>query len=367
MENQGTPDEDLTVEGLTDKEIKAVKKFHRQLSSHSILSIRTEDGLDEPEGPEEQEVPKESITQEESLLMQKVLKAFGYTQESEILEQEKTDGVDGRKNYHRFSSSESYDNTSYYQSSLTSRYISPGRFYVRVSEETKAIVREVHDKIVHRKPSLNTSYVSVKTQETLESVQCNNLHPNDIDIGVANEELQNQTSGHLSNGAGPNFGINNPEFWDSRNSLFSDPNISNATNGHNDLSRLLPKERFKELARRALARKKEDERRKKREFYTRLWMKRGKAGWLDLIFTIIGLGAFFADSGTDLKVASDHFTAGHPWWGFFTLVLVIFPTILVNVVSYFFYKEDEDNGTAPESGWKGVKITHIFQVGLVER
>ncbi|XP_031550249.1 cell death abnormality protein 8-like [Actinia tenebrosa] len=376
MKNQTVLDEELTMEELTDKEIKTVEKFNRQLSRHSILSIRTEDGLDELETeiPEvyDREAPivKETITQEEAFMMKNVLRAFGYVQESEILEKDtKADRVDGSKIYRWFSSSESYD-TSYYElsSSHTSRFISPGRFYV--SEETKAIIREVHQKIVQRKPCSSTSYerqilVKVQSQVTSEGVKLD-----DIGIEMANEELKNETSGHPSNGVGPSFGINNPEFCDSRISLLSDPNISNARNGHvgyTDLSRLPPRERFQELTRRALARRKEEEKRKKREFYTRLWEKRGKAGWLDLIFTIIGFGAFFADTGTDIKVASDHFTTGDPWWGTFTLILVIFPAILVNLVSYFFYKEDEGHGRVPESGWKAVKITHICQVGLVER
>lgn len=367
MENQAIPNEDLTVEELTDKEIKTVQKFHRQLSTHSILSIQTEDGLDEPEGPDEKAPTKisETITKEEALMMQKVLKAFGYNKQSDLLEQESEDGIDGRKVYRRLSSSESYSNTSYdyYRSSSTSRYVSPGRFYVRVSEETKAIVRDVHEKIVNKK----AGYVKVETNETLGSVQWDNLHPNDIDFKMADEKINNQTPGYPSNGVGTKFGINNPEFWDSRNSLFAGSNAINGHAGYTHLSRLPPLERFKELARKALAAKHEEERRKKREFYTRLWEKRGKAGWLDLIFTIIGLGAFFADSGTDLKVASDHFTTDHPWWGTFTLILVIFPSILVNIVSYFFYKEDEEHGTVPESGWKAVKITHCCQVGLVER
>jgi hypothetical protein len=393
MKNQAVYDEDLMVGELTEKEIKTVEKFHRQLSSHSILSIRTEDGLDGPDD-QEQDLQKESISQEEALVMKKVLTAFGYSQEDIIVTgQEASDGTDG-KTYDRLSSSESYEHS--YRSverssTYTSRFVSPGRFYVRVSQEIRTNVKEVHEKIKKRKPKISSVhpslYSNVEVQSEVKlgnSIQIDNLHQKDVKLTIVDDTFQNQSSRHSNlypkHEGESNVSRENSEFRTSQESLsVTEQRDGNATNGHArwsdyrnaNLSQLPPRERFQELVKRAVLKravlKRVEDRKKRQEFNAILWKKRGQAGWLDLIFTIIGLFAFFADSGTDLKVASDHFTTGNPWWGTFTLLLVFFPTVLVNLVSYFFYKEDGDCDIKPKSGWKAVKITHILQVGLVER
>ena len=102
--------------------------------------------------------------------------------------------------------------------------------------------------------------------------------------------------------------------------------------------------------------------------FSELWRKRGNATWLTMLFTVVAIIAFFADIGTDLKVAADHYNKGnHFWWGSLTLLLVFVPSAVTNVVSFLWYKEDTDLGRPPDSGWKAVCMTHFLLVGLVER
>ena len=87
-----------------------------------------------------------------------------------------------------------------------------------------------------------------------------------------------------------------------------------------------------------------------------------------MLFTIVAIIAFFADIGTDLKVAADHFAKGNNfWWGSFTLLLVFLPSAVTNLVSFLWYKEDAELGRPPKSGWRAVCLTHLLLVGLVER
>ena len=98
------------------------------------------------------------------------------------------------------------------------------------------------------------------------------------------------------------------------------------------------------------------------------WRKRGNATWFGVFFSIVAMGAFFADVVTDLKVAADHYTAGSNWWASLTVMLVLLPSVVTNLFSFFWYKEDyEQVERRPKSGWKTVAITHLFLVGLVER
>ena len=103
------------------------------------------------------------------------------------------------------------------------------------------------------------------------------------------------------------------------------------------------------------------------------WRKRGSATWLGVVFSVVAMVAFFADIVTDLKVAADHYTAGSYWWASFTLMLVLLPSVVTNLVSFFWHKEDEQIqvdeqiGERPQSGSKTVFITHLLLGGMVER
>ena len=103
------------------------------------------------------------------------------------------------------------------------------------------------------------------------------------------------------------------------------------------------------------------------------WRKRGSATWLGVFFSVVAMVAFFADIVTDLKVAADHYTAGSDWWASFTLMLVVLPSVVTNLVSFFWHKEDEQIhvdeqiGERPQIGSKIVSITHLLLGGMLER
>lgn len=99
-----------------------------------------------------------------------------------------------------------------------------------------------------------------------------------------------------------------------------------------------------------------------------LWEERGKVQWWTILFSFVAPLTYILDVATDLNLARAHFDRGDPSWGALTLVFIILPSIFTNVMSYFFYVNDADKvNRRPQSGWKVVKLTHIFQFGLVER
>ena len=134
------------------------------------------------------------------------------------------------------------------------------------------------------------------------------------------------------------------------------------------LKHLPPKERFRQTVYLVINKLRSRPRKMDNDF-PEFWRMRGNVTWLSLALTIGGIAAFFADTGTDLKIAIDHFTTGQDyWWGSFTLMLVFLPSVITNLVSYFCYKEDSKRlKRPPESGWKAVCWTHCFLVGVLER
>ena len=158
---------------------------------------------------------------------------------------------------------------------------------------------------------------------------------------------------------------------------YSNQNIFNLTDGSvskyktsytGKLRNLPPRDRFRQAVYLVINNLKMRPRKMDKDF-SELWRKRGKATWLTICFSVAAIVAFFADIGTDLKVAADHFTKGNNyWWGSFTLLLVFVPSVITNLVSFFWYKEDDKElERPPKSGWKVVSVTHLFLIGLVER
>lgn len=354
--------EEQIVSKLTEKDKRTVQKFHRQLSTHSVLSVKSEDVLTSDDEDDDE------ITEEEALRLQRVIQAFQYHKKIQELPSEDT--TDGK--YKKLSS----NSMDLLFSSITSesRYISPGRFHVFLSEESKAIVREVNHMIQNTfRRTTSKEVLVVQTEELGSSYQGLNhgshsnakhfhIQPDDITVNFNDKNgcQSKKNVFHHMNANGYAIHLENRQ-----------------ANGHANwysvpLSKLPPKERFRCVVRKVIhseRRRKETEHEQKRKDYlAKFWKRRGDVSWFGLFLTLIGPCAFIADTATDLKVASDHISSGNPWWGTFTIMLVVFPAILVNVASYFYYKEDEDQAQRqPESGWQTVKITHFFQIGLLER
>lgn len=78
--------------------------------------------------------------------------------------------------------------------------------------------------------------------------------------------------------------------------------------------------------------------------FLELWWKCGNVIWFDIFFIVVVIGVFFVDIVMDLKVVVDYFRVGSNWWGSFMVMFVLFLFIIINLVFFFWYKEDEKIG-----------------------
>lgn len=327
---------------LDEKQKQTVRALKRQISSHSTGSLTTEGDY----------VAK--LNEEEVVLLRKVVQTIKtYKADSGSI----GDEVDGKR-VERNWSSESILSLSH----GSGTFVNPARFYVRVKKEEVRALEEVclelDDEELNVKPSwnsyghLDSNFLSLNDYENTYkhfygysvALTKQNEQPIVVTEAAVTEALpEGVTKFNLSNG-------------------------SAYKGGHRGkLRHLPPRERFKQAVHLVMNNLKMRPRKMDTDF-SELWRKRGNATWLGIFFTVVAIGAFFADIGTDLKVAADHFSAGSNWWGSFTVMLVLLPSVITNLVSFFWYKEDEQQtGRRPNSGWNTVFISHFFLVGLVER
>ena len=60
----------------------------------------------------------------------------------------------------------------------------------------------------------------------------------------------------------------------------------------------------------------------------------------DILFTIISIGLFVLDEGSDIWLAHIYYTTGNPRWFMYTLTVVVVPTVIVNTLSLSWYISD---------------------------
>ena len=240
-------------------------------------------------------------------------------------------------------------------------YVNPARFYVRVKkEEVKAVEQvclELDDEELNTQPVTN-GYGHLNSKNS-------SLNVGGYDYGYRVAVTQQHLSSERS------IVITTKE---TVTEALPEDEIIFLSNGHtrkagkpSKLRHLPPRQRFKQAVHLVIDNLKMRPRKMDKDF-SELWRKRGNATWLGVFFAVVAIGAFFADIGTDLKVAADHYTAGSNWWASLTVMLVLLPSVVTNLFSFFWYKEDyEQVERRPKSGWKTVAITHLFLVGLVER
>lgn len=326
---------------LDEKQKQTVRALRRQISSHSTGSSTTEGDY----------VAK--LSEEEVLILRKVVQTLTtYKADSDLI----GDEVDNRR-VDRNWSVESYLSSS--RGSGT--FVNPARFYVRVKkEEVRALEQvclELDDEESNTKPSWN-GYRHFNSNSLSSNNYENKYKPYygySVALTKQNEQPIVTTKAAVT------------EVSPEGVTKFSFGNGSVNKAGHRSkLRHLPPRERFRRAVYLVMDNLKMRPRKMDTDF-SELWCKRGNATWLAIFFSVVAIGAFFADIGTDLKVAADHFTAGSNWWGSFTVMLVLLPSVITNLVSFFWYKEDEQIGRRPKSGWKTVSITHFFLVGLIER
>ncbi|XP_068729417.1 XK-related protein 6-like [Montipora capricornis] len=241
-------------------------------------------------------------------------------------------------------------------------FVNPARFYVRVTKEDVEALEQVCMELDKEEAAekTNKNPFCNNTQPLLNGYE-NNHQSYGLRVAITRQSEKVVVVKNTLTSALPERFSKHDNFH-SRKGIFSH-NYTGLRSKH-----IPPKERFRQAVYLVINNLKMLPRRMEKDF-SELWRKRGNVTWLSLAFTIGGIIAFFADIGTDLKVAADHFTQGQNyWWGSFTVMLVFFPSVVTNLVSFFWYKEDEKRlKNAPESGWVAVKWTHLCLIGIVER
>lgn len=360
---------------LTEEQKETVKRVNRSLSVEVL-----ENGGGN--GRNTQYVA--SLNDEEVVRLRDAVKAFEiFKRETTQTSEQYGDTTDGkvshrsypvrdvRENYHSFSWSSA---TSTLDSSHTrSSFVNPGRFIVRFSQETAKTLKQIYEEItfIRREPmvhkqdasrlgaegsSCSNGKIPVDSLKT-EDITVHTVHHNgDLTVRVTvkkpKSDLTVPVKATCEERELPNDAINQEGF---------PPGSSKRKND------LTPKERFRKAGLAVIQYLRSRPRQMDKDL-SKLWLKRGQASWLSIMLTVVAMGAFFADIGTDLKVSADHFGAGNNWWGGLTLCLVFIPCFIVNVVSFLWYNEDEEKACRkPESGWRIVMVTHFFQLGLLER
>ena len=332
---------------LTEQQKQTVRTLRRQISCHSTGSSTTES--------ERSDHLVAKLSEDEISLLRNVVQTFkSYKADSEPT----TDEQDGRR-VERNWSVESYLS----RSRESGTFVNPGRFYVRVTKEDVRALEEVClelDKEEAAKPYSNGNFSN--GHSSLNGYG-NKYKTYGFSVALTNqaEKIILLDSITTTTGASPERFIKQNDF-----------SLMNGSASHSShrskLKYLPPRERFKQAVYLVINNLKMRPRKMDKDF-SELWRKRGDSSWLSIFFTVVAIAAFFGDIGTDLKVAADHFTKGnHYWWGSFTLLLVFLPSVVTNLVSFFWYKEDDKEiGRPPKSGWKAVLVTHLCLIGMVER
>jgi len=329
---------------LDDKQKQTVRALRRQLSTHSTSSSTTEGDY------------VAELSEEEVLLLRKVVQTLTtFTADSDSIR----DDVDGRK-VDRNWSVESFLSSS--RGSTT--YVNPARFYVHVKKEevraVEQVCRELDDEELNTKPATN-GYGYLNSKHSSSNENDHDYKHYGYSVAVTQQNLSSEWSIVATNNT-----VTEALPEDEIKFLSNESTYYKA--GHSSKLRYLPpRERFKQAVYLVMDNLKMRPRKMDQDF-SELWRKRGNATWLGIFFSVVAIGAFFADIGTDLKVAADHYTAGSNWWASFTVMLVLLPSVVTNLFSFLWYKEDDEQSERrPKSGWRTVGITHFFLVGLVER
>ena len=335
---------------LTEQQKQTVRSLRRQISCHSTAGSSTTE-------LESSDHLVTKLTEEEISLLRNVVQTFkSYKADSEPI----TDEEDGRRVERNWSVDSDLS-----RSREEGTFVNPRRFYVHVTKEDVRALKQVClelDREEAAKPYSNGNFDN--THSSLNGYE-NKYKSYGFSVALTNRTeqiilVENTTQ---TTGASPEQFIRQNDF-----SLMNGGASHNNTGYRSKLKYLPPRERFKQAVYLVINNLKMRPRKMDKDF-SELWRKRGDATWLSIFFTVVAIGAFFADIGTDLKVAADHFTKGnHYWWGSFTLLLVFLPSVITNLVSFFWYKEDDKEiDRPPKSGWKVVLVTHLFLVGMVER
>ena len=352
-QEQARPDLHLNLK-LNKEQKRSVKALQRQISVQSSCtsSITSGEFL-------------ARLSEDELRLLSQVVESFKSYKRSGV--NSTVDKADGRK-IERNWSKESHLSS---QSQLN--YVNPGRLYVRICEDDVRTLNQVCLQIDRQELEESNKTYTKSPRHGNDCANAAKMESKNADylwgysVVLVTEEKMAAASNNQITFSNTRVTGAVPFVVDKRSQYNLRSTINEKTSHKSLLKSLPPRERFRQVVFLVMNNLKLRPLRKDWDF-SELWKKRGKATWLSIILTIVGLGAFFADIGTDLKVAADHFEAGSNWWASFTVLLVLLPSIFTNLVSFFWYKEDEvHSGRKPKHGWRIIFVTHVFLIGLVER
>ena len=335
---------------LNEQQKQTIRALRRQISCHPTAGSSTTESGDHL-------VAK--LNEGELNLLHNVVQTFvSYRADPGPLAQ----NIKGRKLL-RDLSGDSFISTASHESG---NFVNPKRFYVRVTREEVQTLEQVCIEL-DDKETLRTETKLNRTQNLeIKNLPLPNNENNRKNYGFSvaftkqTDEIimvENKTKQAL------------PDHFTKQNfSLINGSAPKNNNSYRTTIRHLPPRERFKEAVYSVVNDLRMRPRKTDKDF-SELWRKRGDPSWLSIFFTVVAIAAFFTDVGTDLKVAADHFTKGkNYWWGSLSLLLVVLPSVVTNLVSFFWYKEDDKEiGRPPKSGWKVVSITHLFLSGMAER
>ncbi|XP_069076428.1 XK-related protein 9 [Pleurodeles waltl] len=83
------------------------------------------------------------------------------------------------------------------------------------------------------------------------------------------------------------------------------------------------------------------------------------------LMTLFGVVSYVTDTGIDISVAFQHYTKGHFIAGSLTLICILLAMIVVQIFSYFWFKEELQEGLHETTNW--IVLTHLFQFGIFLR
>ena len=73
----------------------------------------------------------------------------------------------------------------------------------------------------------------------------------------------------------------------------------------------------------------------------RIWYKRARCWRSDLLLPFLAGLMYVIDVGMDVKVAVTHANSGNPKWAAYTLGIVIFSLVVIEIVSVCWYRGDQ--------------------------
>ncbi|MEE6463760.1 hypothetical protein FKM82_006043 [Ascaphus truei] len=85
----------------------------------------------------------------------------------------------------------------------------------------------------------------------------------------------------------------------------------------------------------------------------------------NFIMSIFGIFTFLFDIGADIWIAAKYFQQGHQFFGLLTIFFIVLSTIVVQVFSYVWFKDDCSEESYGRLKW--VFLVHLFLAGTFLR